>query len=93
MVVTGTPYEIGIHSQVIDLEDEDISCEELTKSPYGLHGGTGGFVQNKVLVCGGYESENLFNKCWILNAEQTIITMEYARYGTSSIIINDKVST
>ena len=96
MVITGTPYENGMHSQVLDLVGENISCQELNNAPYGLHGGTGGFVQNEVLVCGGYISDEYFDNCWILNKEESFnnmfIPMNYPRYGTASIVINDKVS-
>ena len=85
-----------MHSQVLDLVGENISCQELNNAPYGLHGGTGGFVQNEVLVCGGYISDEYFDNCWILNKEESFnnmfIPMNYPRYGTASIVINDKVS-
>ena len=55
--------------------------------------GTGGFLQNEVLVCGStVANEGYRNICWILGQNKNI-TMEHGREGgPSSIIFNDKVS-
>ena len=106
LVLNGFPSANGIHSEVIDIQNEDLTCTDLNDAPYEMDGGTGGFIENfinYVLVCGGWEEgEGDSNKCWSekLNTgnEQTF-TMKYKRNFASSIIINsfdrhnDMVST
>ena len=91
LVVTGFPYENGSHAEVIDLENEDSICQELSNAPYEMDGGTGGFLQNEVLICGGFSDNHPLNKCWMLNQNRTI-SMKYERRWASSIVINNKVS-
>ena len=97
LVVTGYPYENGIHSEVIDLEHEDLTCQELANAPYQMDDGTGGFVQNDVMICGGYDGNDhppdypILNKCWILGQNKSI-SMEYERDRPSGTVINDRVS-
>ena len=100
LVLNGVPEEIGIHSEVIDIQNEDLTCTDMNNAPYEMNGGTGGFIENYknyVLVCGGWEdNEGHLNKCWsedfnppTLNVGQKQApTMEYKRNFVSSIIIN-----
>ena len=90
MVITGYPHENGIHSEVVDLINEDSICEDLTNAPYQMNVGTGGLVNSKPLVCGGSYNGDL-NKCFILGENKTIY-MAHERNHLSSIVINDKVS-
>ena len=73
LVLTGFPLETGVHSEVIDIQNEDLSCTDMTNAPYEIYGGTGGFIENYkkyesdynnvwyyILHCGGRDS----NKCW-----------------------------
>ena len=90
MVITGYPYENGIHSEVIDLIDGDSICEDLANAPYQMNVGTGGLVNSKPLVCGGSYSGHL-NKCFILGENKTI-NMAHERNHPSSVVINNKVS-
>ena len=98
LVVTGWPYENGIHSEVIDLEHEGSTCQDLANAPYDMIDGTGGLVQNEVMICGGYRNyyngsgQAYFNKCWMFGQDKNI-SMEYERQHASSIVLNDRVST
>ena len=83
-------YENGLHSEVIDIGNEDIECNELEMVPYPIQGAAGGLVGGKPMICGGY-SENLCtgvsNKCFILG-EILTITMDQERCYPSSISIS-----
>ena len=100
LVLTGFPLETGVHSEVIDIQNEDLSCTDMTNAPYEIFGGTGGFIGNYkkhesdynnvwyyILHCGGWDS----NKCWSMGLNPptlNTITMAYKRFYVSSIIIN-----
>ena len=63
LVLTGFPLETGVHSEVIDIQNEELSCTDMTNAPYEIFGGTGGFI-------GNYKKhESDYNNVWyyILN--------------------------
>ena len=79
LVLTGFPLETGVHSEVIDIQNEDLSCTDMTNAPYEIYGGTGGFIENYkkyesdyinvgyyILRCGGWDEFGFVdsNKCW-----------------------------
>ena len=100
LVLNGFPTENGIHLEVIDIHNEDLTCADMSNAPYEMDEGTGGLIENYenyILVCGGWEpNEGDSNKCWYayinppsLNVGQKqALTMEYKRNFASSIIIN-----
>ena len=88
-------YENGIHSEVIDIENEYKECDELANSVDPVQGAAGGLVSRKPMICGGFYENPLTrgsNKCFILGENQPI-TMEHERSYPSSISISkDEVS-
>ena len=83
-------YDNGLHSEVIDIDNEDIECNELAVAHYPIQGAAGGLVSGKPMICGGY-SEDLFtgasDKCFILGENKPII-MEHQRAYPASISIS-----
>ena len=88
-------YENGLHSEVIDIDNEDTECDELANSAYPVEGAAGGLVSRKPMICGGFNETPQTggsNKCFILGENQPI-TMEHERSYPSSISISkDEVS-
>ena len=88
-------YENGLHSEIIDIDNEDRECDELANSAYPVQGAAGGFVTRKPMICGGFNENPLTggsNKCFILGEDQPI-TMAYERsYPASISISSDEVS-
>ena len=88
-------YENGLHSEVIDIENQNIQCEELPNSVQPVEGAAGGLVSGKPVICGGF-SEDPFtgasNKCFILGENQPIIMEHERSYSTSISISSNKVS-
>ena len=88
-------YENGLHSEVIDIDNEDIECDELANAIFPVQGAAGGLVSGKPLICGGFNENPLTggsNKCFIIGENQPI-TMENERsYPASSFISKDKAS-
>ena len=93
LVVTGRPYSSGINSEIISFRTD---IDTYSDSPHGLYGGTGGVVNNRALICGGYVniSGAKRNKCLFLGKSGWIefTDMIHERAYASSIVINDKVS-
>ena len=99
LVITGYPTEWGVHSEVIDIGNPDMICEEL--QPRGFQRGcTGGVILKQALVCGcrvdnAYDSNSEFsNTCWVEgHDEEDVLYMSYQRGFSSGVVINNKVSS
>ena len=98
LVTTGSymnSHENGFHSEVIDIDYEDIECNELANSAHSIQGAAGGLVSGKPMICGGFYANPLTEaskKCFVLGENQSI-TMEHERsYPASISISKDKVS-
>ena len=92
LVTTGD----GLHgevSEIISVGNMDITCQNFPNGPTDIVSSTGGFVQNEVLICGGYHSSSLKYdpNCWILGQSETI-EMAHGRAYSYGIVLNDKVS-
>ena len=88
-------YENGLHSEVIDIDNEYKECDELENFPHPVQGAAGGLVSGKPMICGGF-NENPFTgaskQCFIVGENQPL-TMENERsYPASISISKDKVS-
>ena len=84
-------YNDGLKSEIIDLENENLVCEDLSNAPYVISYGTGGFVNNNPVICGGFDGSKQLNICFVLG-QNDILTLEYARSVAASIVFNNKVS-
>ena len=103
-MTTGTPFENGIRSEVIDVLNENIVTRPeyyLPAANRNLVGGLGGLINGNPLICGGNcdgcgdAGSNSINTCFILgqnNEISDLITMTNFRHHSSSIAINEKVS-
>ena len=83
-------YENGLHSEVIDIENETRRCYELPNLAQPVEGAAGGLVGGKPLICGGFsedQSNGASNKCFILGENQ-FISMEHERSYPSIISIS-----
>ena len=99
LVITGYPTERGIHSEVIDIGNPDMICEEL--QPHGFQRGcTGGVIMKQALICGcriddEHGNSDYSDICWVEGNSEVddFIGMSYKRGFSSGIVINNKVST
>ena len=96
LVVTGEfsnqDYNDRFKSEIIDLENEDIVCDDFMNAPYSMRLGTGGFANGHPIICGGYDGVKQLNDCFALEPNGIGYThMEYARNIAASIAYNNKV--
>ena len=95
LVVTGDfddqYYNDGLKSEIIDLENANLVCEDLSNAPYVMSLGTGGFVNGNPVICGGFDGNKQLDICFVLG-QNDILELEYARSIASSIVFDNKVS-
>ena len=88
-------YENGLHSEVLDIDQENVECNELANSDYPIEGAAGGLVNGQPMFCGGFYENPLTggsNKCFILGGTQSITMGTERSYPSSISISRDKVS-
>ena len=68
-MVTGSPFENGRNTEIIDLEYPTFNCTKVPKFPIQLYFATGGLVNDTPIVCGGYKvtSNSKSKDCYKLN--------------------------
>ena len=101
-MTTGNPESSTRMSEVIDIMNEDSTCDRLAETPYVYwSAATGGYISEEIaLLCGGWWYPNAYYKqCdyvedFIYNSisENNYIDLKYHRYTATSIAIGDKVS-
>ena len=98
LVTTGSykdSYENGFYSEVIDIDNENMRCNQLPNSAYPVQGAAGGLVGGKPMICGGFYETPLTggsNKCFILGETHPIIMESERSYPSSISISRDQVS-
>ena len=83
-----------VKTEVIDLEDQTNTCQNLPDFPVQIHGATAGLIEvlgrNAALVCGGTYFLELEPRCYaIFEDATTVIGMSIHRAYGSSVIINN----
>ena len=92
LVMTGYPLTTGQTSEVINLSDEDVQCEDFPKLHSSGHLGTGGYLQGNPsgpIVCGGFNSWLFTNKCYSFNSTIPVANMLLNRVRASSVVMDN----
>ena len=84
-----------MYSEVIDVLDEKVICQDFPQTPYETYYARGGLIDGTPVVCGGY----LKNKCFTITNTSADFLSTHSRYGraSSSIVVinyqgNEKLS-
>ena len=65
MVTTGTPWPSSTKTEVLDLENENLSCSNLSPFPLNVWGAVSSQLSLSPTICGGYIGrDNLSDKCF-----------------------------
>ena len=54
-------------SEVIDLLNPNVTCQDWPDYPIGVRGAIGGFLDESVLACGGYSNDGVTDRCFKLD--------------------------
>ena len=78
----GYPY-----SEVVDLASTGTTCSAITNFEYASLGATGGFVNDKAVVCGGLT----YSKCYVITKSSVnfLTNMLHKRNFVAGLVIND----
>ena len=86
MITTGYPYDNGVYSEVIDVNNSNVTCEtSLPDFPLEIAYATGGLLMGRPLICGG-ESNN--SRCYFLD-NLDFIDLSQPRIGSDGIVLNE----
>ena len=73
LMIVGGSEMVG-KSELIDLSGQNLTCPPISDFPI-QYGSVGIFINNKALVCGGYDEIYLYRDCYAYNMEVSIFFM------------------
>ena len=86
LITTGYPYDNGVFSEVIDVNNSNVTCEtSLPDFPLGIAYATGGLLMGRPLICGG---ESNYSRCYFLD-NLDFIDLSQPRIGSDGIVLNE----
>ena len=86
LITTGYPYDNGVYSEVIDVNNSNVTCEtSLPDFPLGIAYATGGLLMGRPLICGG---ESNYSRCYFLD-NLDFIDLSQPRIGSDGIVLNE----
>ena len=86
MITTGYPYDNGVYSEVIDVNNSNVTCEtSLPDFPLEIAYATGGLLMGRPLICGG---ESNYSRCYFLD-NLDFIDLSQPRIGSDGIVLNE----
>ena len=95
MVTTGrSSWDFSISTtEIMNLGPQEAPVPTYQNYPKKLSHGTGGWVGNQFIVCGGNVHEDITNECYKIGKENTTLlgNMKEKRQKTASIVLADKL--
>lgn len=90
LITTGSPENEGRYSEVIDVLNEKVTCQDLPQTPHNTIHAVGGLIDGTPVVCGGYPWRK---KCFTItktSADFMSTQKRYNGYAGSGIVFNDQ---
>ena len=80
-------------SEIIDLNNPSVTCQQWPDYPIGVQHGVGGFVNDSVITCGGYSNGDATDKCFKMEPSKTteIPGLNIGSYRSGGGIIQDSL--
>ena len=95
LVSTGNPRSSATKTEIINLDNDNLTCQDLEDYPLEIHSGVGSNIGSFPAICGGYryESGSSLNQCHRLMAGewQQFATMNSRRYGAAGIVLGNSL--
>jgi len=93
LITNGAYYEEGNQkiSEVVDLSNDESSCNPLKDFPIDLQAACGGLINDSmILICGGVDPSGASNKCFLINGpSEPVVYMKLRRNMPGCAVIND----
>jgi hypothetical protein len=93
LVSTGNPRSFAIKTEIINLDNDNLTCQDLEDYPLEIRSGVGSIIGSFPAICGGHGSGSSLNQCYRLVAGewQQFATMNSRRYGAAGIVLGNSL--
>ena len=90
LVTSGYPINHGIHTEIIDLINPNMKCEDFQDLSIELDLAFGGLLENRPIICGGHSNLTYETKCYEIGTNEIIAELNQPRCCGASVILNEE---
>ena len=90
LVTSGYPVNQGIHTEIIDLINPDIKCDNLQDLPIELDLAFGGLLENRPIICGGHSNLTYETNCFEIGTNEIIAELNQPRCCGANMVLNEE---
>ena len=93
MVTTGSYSGYIRSSEVIDLNNPSVTCQQWPDFPIDVRQAVGGYINESVITCGGLSNNGVTDKCFKMEPSKTteIPGLKIGSYRSGGGIIQDSL--
>ena len=93
LVTTGYNNGYITSTEVIDLNDPNVTCQQWPDYPIDVYDGVGGYLNDSVITCGGFYDYDGIDKCFKMEPTKVteITGLKIGSYGSGGGIIQDSL--
>ena len=89
LVTSGYPVNQGIHTEIIDLINPNIKCDNLQDLPVELDLAFGGLLENRPIICGGHSNLTYETNCYEIGTNEIIAELNQPRCCGANMVLNE----
>ena len=68
LVSTGSPRSSATKTEIINLENENLTCQDLEDFPLAIEGAVGSNIGSFPVICGGWKDSGSVKQCYRLES-------------------------
>ena len=93
LVSTGRPRSSATKTEIINLDNESLTCQDLEDFPLAIQGAVGSNTGSFPVICGGWDGSESVKQCHRLESGrwQHFATMNSSRYGAAGIVLGNSL--
>ena len=96
LIATGSGYDNGRNTEILDMEDPFFACPTVELFPVKMYRGVGALVKETPFICGGHFNQARYTSCYTLEdngrwKEDKVASLNTPKNYAASLTMNDKL--